>query len=145
MYWYKKCLSQYADFTGRARRKEYWMFYLFNVLIFLGFGVISALLSYLMGEAGAIIAVVIFVVYSLAIFIPGLAVTVRRLHDIDKSGWWLLLAFIPFGGLVLFVFYCIDGTPSPNRFGASPKGLDWRPSTSTEANVNINTNPSIVE
>ncbi|MBS7782526.1 DUF805 domain-containing protein, partial [Providencia stuartii] len=68
-----------------------------------------------------IVALVLLMIYCVAILIPSLAVTVRRLHDIDKSGWWYLLTFIPFGGLVIFVFTCLDGTPGNNRFGSNPK------------------------
>ena len=74
------------------------------------------------GEAGIIVlAPVYFLVYTLILFVPFLAVNVRRLHDVDKSGWWLLIHFVPFGPLVLLVFFCQDGDSGPNRYGPNPK------------------------
>ena len=131
-------LRKYADFTGRARRTEFW---LFALLIFLIEVVFMALLSavggsaFLIGDPAAAAAVqmngaigavlLIHFAVMLALLVPSLAVTFRRLHDTNRRGWWILLSFIPLiGALVLFIFYLLDGTPGPNRFGEDPKGRD---------------------
>ena len=102
MYWYLQALKKYAVFSGRARRMEYWFFFLFNFLISILLGLVDAVTGTLNAEAG----VGLFgAIYGLAVLIPGIAVTVRRLHDTGRSGWWFLLIFIPIiGGLVLLVF-----------------------------------------
>ena len=113
MNWYLKVLRQYADFNGRARRTEYWMFVLFNFI----FSVIANLLDYLFGTI-----YVFSGIYALAVFIPSLAVTVRRLHDINKSGWMILVAFIPvIGAIWLFILLVMEGTPGENQYGSNPK------------------------
>src|SRR5688572_10705978 len=127
MHWMLMPLRRYADFTGRSRRKEYWSFFLFNMLI--GFAVWALLaITYLAGlseTAMTTIMTPVFILYglaALAFFIPGFAVTIRRLHDTDRSGWSILLGLIPLvGAIVLLVVYCTEGTPGPNRFGPDPK------------------------
>ena len=113
MNWYLKCLNQYADFKGRARRKEYWMFVLFNALV-----------SIVVEGIGYVIGLDFLVsLYALAVFIPMLAVSVRRLHDIGKSGWWYLLGFIPLvGSIILLIWYCKDSTEA-NEWGPNPKDI----------------------
>jgi uncharacterized membrane protein YhaH (DUF805 family) len=119
-------LRRYADFSGRSRRREYWMFQLFiwGCLLVM-FGVFAAVGGGLGGSGGGAIAAVmlgIMGLFFLGLFIPALAVTVRRFHDQDKSGWFILLNFIPYvGGIVVFVFMCIEGTKGQNRFGQDPK------------------------
>ena len=117
MSWYIKVLKNYAVFNGRARRKEYWMFVLFNLI----FGLLLALID----EIGGLYAGdwgVLSGIYSLAVLIPGLAVTVRRLHDTNRSGWWVLINLILFiGGIILIVFLAQDGTPNENKYGPNPK------------------------
>lgn len=114
MNWYLEVLNKYAVFTGRARRQEYWMFVLFNIIIAIALAFIDGLLF---GEAGLLGGG-----YSLAILIPGLAVSVRRLHDTDRSGWWLLISFIPLiGAIILIVLLATEGMPGDNRFGSNPK------------------------
>lgn len=119
MNWYLHVLKNYATFSGRARRKEYWMFFLFNVLISLGLGVLDVVagtysVEYETGFFSAL--------YSLLVLIPSIAVSVRRLHDTNRSGWWIVISLIPIiGVLVLFVFTCLDSQPGTNRFGANPK------------------------
>lgn len=104
------CFRKYADFTGRARRSEYWYFYLFDALV-------SAGLAVIFGEDSAILAL-----YSLAVLLPGLAVTWRRLHDIGKSGLWALISIIPLiGGLLLLVWTCRDSEAGANTYGENPK------------------------
>lgn len=124
MEWYLSVLRKYATFEGRARRKEYWMFTLFNVLIIMGL----SLVDYMIGtfDAEADIGL-LGGIYSLGVLIPSLAVGVRRLHDTDRSGWWLLLTFLPFlGAIILLIFFVLDGTPGQNRFGENPKQLNER-------------------
>jgi uncharacterized membrane protein YhaH (DUF805 family) len=105
-------LSKYATFSGRARRSEYWWFYLAYVLAYVVAAIIDALLGVMVLE----------VVIVLAVLIPSLAVTVRRLHDVGRSAWWLLIALIPLAGpIVLLVFSCEDSQAGPNRWGPSPK------------------------
>ena len=101
MEWYLKVLSQYADFEGRARRKEYWMFTLFHGIAAVILVVIDLLLF---GDPAFF-----YGVYILGTLIPAFAVSVRRLHDIGKSGWWILISFIPIiGGLIIFIFTVMD-------------------------------------
>ncbi|XHR29112.1 MAG: DUF805 domain-containing protein [Chthoniobacteraceae bacterium] len=121
MDWYIAVLKNYAVFSGRARRKEYWYFFLFNFIITLILAVIASLL-------GAIPHTEAFNLlnglYSLAVLIPSIAVTVRRLHDTDRSGWWILISFIPLvGAIVLLVFTIQDSTPGDNQYGPNPKEI----------------------
>lgn len=118
MDWYLKVLKNYFGFSGRSRRKEYWMFFLFNVIVAFVLGLVDGVLG-LTTETGL---GMLGLLYSLAVLIPGLAVGVRRLHDIDKSGWWTLIIFLPLiGAIVLLVFAATEGTSGDNRFGPDPK------------------------
>lgn len=113
MNWYLKVLNQYADFAGRARRKEYWMFVLFNALFAFLATSIDQVLGYDVGISG---------LYSLAVFIPTLAVGVRRLHDINKSGWMILVGLIPLVGWIwLIVLSATEGESGVNQYGNNPK------------------------
>ena len=117
MEWYKKVLSNYATFSGRARRTEYWMFILINIVISFVLGIVDYLL---LGDDGGFLGLI----YSLAILIPSIAVLVRRLHDTNRTGWWVLLAFIPLiGMLVLLIFAVLEGDKSVNDYGPDPKGV----------------------
>ena len=107
------CLNQYAGFSGRARRSEYWFFVLFAFLAYL----IAAVLGVAAPSVGRLLMLVVM----LGLFLPGLAVSVRRLHDTGRPGWWLLINLVPFGGIVTLVFTCLDSEPHPNRYGPSPK------------------------
>ncbi|MBE8737205.1 DUF805 domain-containing protein [Aeromonas veronii] len=114
MNWYISVLKQYAVFSGRARRTEYWMFVLCNVIVMLLLGMVDKLIS---GDNELISSI-----YSLAVLLPSLAVAARRLHDTDRSAWWLLLGLIPIiGTLVLIYFMVCNGQQGPNRFGDDPK------------------------
>jgi uncharacterized membrane protein YhaH (DUF805 family) len=121
MNWYLAALKKYATFEGRARRKEFWFFALFNFLAI----VLLALIDGVLGTFSEEVGLGLFSgIYVLAIFIPSIAVTVRRLHDTDRSAWWILLSFFPLiGGLVLLVFEVLDSTPGENRYGPNPKGV----------------------
>lgn len=112
MDWYLKALKNYVSFSGRARRREYWNFVLFNALI-------AVVLSVVDGQLGQ---PVLAPLYILAVLLPGLAVSVRRLHDTGRSGWWLLISLVPIvGGIILLVFMFLDSEPGANRYGMSPK------------------------
>jgi len=113
--WYLKCIKQqYADFDGRARRTEYWMFTLVNILI-----------SIVVTIVGRIIHVpVLGSLYGLAVLVPGIAVGVRRMHDIGKSGWWVLIALIPLIGTIwIIILLATNGDQGSNQYGADPKAM----------------------
>jgi uncharacterized membrane protein YhaH (DUF805 family) len=114
MSWFVKCLQNYVTFSGRARRKEFWMFFIFYMIF-------AVVIGFVEGLAG-METPVLSCIYGLALLLPSLSVLVRRLHDIDKSGWWFWIALVPFvGGIVLLVFECMEGTKGDNRFGPDPK------------------------
>lgn len=116
MNWYLKVLKQYADFSGRARRTEYWMFALFNFLFVIAAAIVGSVIGGVTGYG------VVVGLYGFAMLIPGLAVTVRRLHDLNKSGWNILLGLIPLvGAIILLVYYCTEGTLGENAYGPNPK------------------------
>ena len=121
MNWYLKALNQYADFNGRARRKEYWMFFLFNMV----FAVLASLIDIAAGTANLDSGSGVFQgIYSLAVLIPGLALGVRRLHDVGKSGWMLLIALIPIiGAIWLLVLMVTDSKEGTNKWGENPKDV----------------------
>lgn len=113
MEWYIRVLENYAVFEGRAHRTEYWMFVLINLFIIIGITLLEGALR-TQGIIGSL--------YSLAVLIPSIAVSVRRLHDIGRSGWWLLISLLPLlGTLVLLVFHCLDSEPGENDYGPDPK------------------------
>jgi uncharacterized membrane protein YhaH (DUF805 family) len=119
--WMTLPLKRYTDFSGRSRRKEYWMFLLGVLIVAIVLGIIEGILGLsgmVAGAYGPLTAL-----FLLGIIVPSIAVQVRRFHDQDKSGWFVLLSLIPFlGGLIVLVFMCLEGTKGPNRFGADPKG-----------------------
>ena len=122
MNWYMDVLKKYAQFSGRSRRKEYWFFVLFNIII-------SVLLTIVDGFIGTFDVDsgwgMLSGIYSLAVFIPSLAVGFRRLHDTGRSAWWLLLFLIPIiGTIVIIVFLALDSEEGENQYGASPKLAD---------------------
>jgi uncharacterized membrane protein YhaH (DUF805 family) len=119
MNWYIEVLKKYAVFSGRARRKEYWFFCLFSVLIAFVLGIVDGIIAGSGSEGGLGL---FGVIYSLAVFVPSVAVSVRRLHDTGKSGWFLLLGLIPLiGAIVLLVFMVFDSEEGGNKYGSNPK------------------------
>jgi uncharacterized membrane protein YhaH (DUF805 family) len=111
--------TNYASFAGRATRSEYWWFQLFNVLVIVAVYVVLVAVLFA-GRSYTLFGIIAggLVIYALATFIPNLAVTVRRLHDSDKSGWWLLISFVPYiGAIVLFIFMLLPSSPGMNQFG----------------------------
>jgi uncharacterized membrane protein YhaH (DUF805 family) len=115
MHWYLEVLKKYTLFTGRARRSEFWHFALFNAAAVVALGVVDAILRKIIGIGP------FGMVYGLAVLVPGIAVSIRRLHDTDRSGWWLLLGLVPLVGLVLIVFLVENSMTSTNRYGQNPK------------------------
>jgi uncharacterized membrane protein YhaH (DUF805 family) len=117
MEWILAPLKKYADFSGRARRKEFWPYIGVVYVIFL------ALLTPTTGNPGSSLGIV-GALFGLAILLPTIGVFVRRLHDLDKSGWWYLINFVPIvGGIILLVICIPEGTQGPNQFGPDPKAV----------------------
>ena len=113
MDYYKLAFQRFSDFSGRSRRSEYWYFVLFNMLVAIGLFLVD---SMIWGYP------ILYFLYAVAVIVPSIAVAVRRMHDIGKSGWWLLITFVPFvGGIILLVFLATDGIPGPNQWGNNPK------------------------
>ncbi|MDB5439404.1 MAG: hypothetical protein JWM33_1831 [Caulobacteraceae bacterium] len=127
-------LQKYAVFQGRASRTEYWLWFLFMVAVAFVFYILEVLTGgrphmdpatfrMVMPTGLGMGIYVLQIVFNLAVLIPGLAVAVRRLHDTNRSGWWILIGLIPLiGAVVLLIFFLIDSTPGTNRFGPNPKG-----------------------
>ncbi|MBC7271754.1 MAG: DUF805 domain-containing protein [Streptomyces sp.] len=112
MSWFIEVIKKYAVFSGRARRKEYWMFVLFYLIFYVVLAAVGA----------AIDAVWLPVLLTVALLLPGLGVNVRRLHDTGRSGWWILIGLVPLvGSIVMLVFTCSDSQPGPNQYGPNPK------------------------
>ncbi len=113
MHWYLDVLKNYTGFSGRARRTELWMFWLINLGVVIGLTIVESII----GLPGVLSGL-----YNLAVLLPSIAVGLRRLHDTDRTGWWLLIAFVPFiGAIVLLIFFCIEGTKGDNQYGPDPK------------------------
>jgi len=116
MNWYLKVLKQYVDFSGRARRTEYWMFVLMNLLFSITLGLIDYLMGTMVMGSG-----ILGGLYSLAVLIPSLAVIARRLHDIGKSGKWFLIIFTVVGAIWLLILLLRKGQAGDNQYGSDPK------------------------
>ena len=120
MAWYLLAWQRATEFSGRSRRKEYWYFQLFNAIVMIFLGLFAIAFS----DQGkpAMIPFGLMFAYGFVAFVPSLAVTIRRLHDIGKSGWWYCIAFVPLiGGLILLVFTLLDSDPDRNEYGPNPK------------------------
>lgn len=128
----KSVFRQYVGFSGRARRSEYWWFTLFAALVTLvpytaGFAALAASASNDpegQPDPAAAVPFLLVGLIGLALLLPSLAVSVRRLHDVGRSGWWYLLSFVPFGGIVVLVFAVMDSEPGATQYGPNPKGAD---------------------
>ncbi|MFL5297531.1 MAG: DUF805 domain-containing protein [Phenylobacterium sp.] len=117
-------LRKYATFTGRARRMEYWLFWLFAVILQFVVGLLTGGFGSDPMHPAVGLGLIVYCLIALALFVPSIAVGVRRLHDTERSGWWLLIAFIPIiGALVLLVFFLLEGTRGPNKYGPDPKDV----------------------
>ena len=114
----RTCWKKYGDFDGRAVRSEFWWWVLFMALVHFAAAIVLTIVLIIFQNVGFLqwLSVLIFMVIVLAFILPSIAVSVRRLHDRDLSGWFYLLGFVPFGGLVLFIFYVLPGTLGPNRY-----------------------------
>jgi len=108
MEWYLVVLKKYAEFNGRARRKEFWMFILINLIISIVFNILASIASFFS---------IIGLLYSLAVLVPNIAVGVRRMHDTGRPGWWIIIPIIN------IIYACEDSKPGPNQYGPNPKGL----------------------
>ena len=119
MYWYLEVLKKYAVISGRARRREYWFFFLFNALISLALASIDNSMGMLDASVGL---GVLGGLYTLAVMLPSVTVGVRRLHDTGRSGWWILISLVPIvGAIVLVIFLATSGQEGDNQFGPDPK------------------------
>jgi uncharacterized membrane protein YhaH (DUF805 family) len=117
MNWYLAVLKKYTVFDGRASRTEFWMFALFNFIALIVISVLGAILA----GKGSVIGSALMLLYALGTLLPNIGVAIRRLHDTGRSGWWILLAFVPFiGFVVLLVFYILESQPGDNEYGPSP-------------------------
>lgn len=128
MEWMLLPLKRYADFSGRSRRKEYWLFTLATVVAyFVLFAILMGTINFETGEGSVFSGIfgLMFVLFAFALLVPTLAVQVRRFHDQDKSGWLVLLNLIPYlGSLIVLVMMCLEGTAAENAYGPDPKGSD---------------------
>ncbi|CAG1000904.1 Inner membrane protein YhaH [Burkholderiales bacterium] len=121
MDWFLMALKKYAVFEGRSRRREYWFYALFCVIISIVLGLVDMMLGLWSDENGIGL---LSGVFSLGVLIPSLAVGARRLHDTGRSGWWLLIGLIPLiGMIVLIIFFVFDSQPGTNAYGPNPKGV----------------------
>lgn len=119
MNWYMTAFKKYATFSGRARRKEYWYFVLFNLISLIIINFIDIMIGTFDAAAGIGL---LGGLYAVLAFLPTLSVAVRRLHDTGRTGWWLLLYLIPLvGAIVIFVFLVLDSEPNENKYGNNPK------------------------
>ena len=118
MNWYLGVLKKYAVFSGRAQRSEYWYFILFNMIVSIILTILDGMFGLYNAQAGL---GVLSGIYALAVFIPGLAVLIRRLHDIGKSGWWFFIVLIPIIGIILLIVWLATDSKEDNVYGSNPK------------------------
>lgn len=127
LYWFKKVVVEnYANFTGRARRSEFWYFSLFKLIIPIIILIPCVILTIIFSDnvyapAFMVSFLVFFIIFEILLIIPTLAVSARRLHDIGYSGWMQLISLIPGGGIVLLIFFLMDTQPMTNQWGPNPK------------------------
>jgi uncharacterized membrane protein YhaH (DUF805 family) len=121
-YWKNVITKNYANFSGRARRSEYWYYTLMNVIILIGLQILIAVCAFNQLGAASMILGIVYLLYALGTLVPSLAVGVRRLHDVGKSGWYLLVSLIPIvGSIWLLVLLCTDSEAGENGWGPNPK------------------------
>jgi len=128
---YVDAMRRYFDFNGRTSRAEFWYF----TLVVTGIGIIALIVDLALGN-GQDAPLYITALWMIPHYIPWLAAAVRRLHDIDRTGWWVLIGMIPLGQLILLIFYCQPSAPAVNRFGSAPAGNGAQPATSMHAQTN---------
>ena len=115
--WFLVALKKYAVFSGRARRKEYWMYMLFYLIIAIVLAIVDSMIMSSEGGIGILGAI-----FALGMLLPSIGVTVRRLHDTNRSGWWILISFVPFVGIFILLYFMIkEGDSGDNQYGADPK------------------------
>ena len=145
MKWYLKVLNQYSDFSGRASREEYWMFALFNFIFLIVPCFLMGLFIETDFEEAAYILAILLGLYLLFIIIPSLALTVRRLHDTGRSGWFYFICIVPYvGGLILFIFTVLESEQSTNEYGEVPNGLN-KPIISKSEKVEIKQSSKLIK
>ena len=121
-YWKKAFAKNYANFNGRARRSEYWYYTLMNIIIVVGIQILTGIFAAMQSGVIAMVFGALYIIFALASIVPSLAVTVRRLHDIGKSGSFFFIAFIPLiGSIWLLVLMCTEGNTGENAYGPDPK------------------------
>jgi uncharacterized membrane protein YhaH (DUF805 family) len=113
----RTCLSKYADFSGRARRSEYWWFFLFTVIVSIVAGIIDGVVGSDVANGYGVVTIIV----ALALLLPSLAVSARRLHDTGKSGWWILLGIIPLVGFIVLLVFYVQDSHGDNKYGPNPK------------------------
>ena len=119
MNWYLEAFKKYAFFQGRSGRKEYWIFVLFNIIVSMVLGYIDRLTGTFVADTGFGI---LSAIYTLAVIVPGIAVSVRRLHDTGRSGWWFLVTIVPVIGFFVFLYFMVlDSDPGANKYAPPPK------------------------
>ena len=122
----RSVLSQYATFSGRARRSEFWFFQWFCFIAIITAGIVGAVIGAIIGgtESAMTFGVILYYLCALALILPTLAVTVRRLHDIGRSGWWILIGLVPFIGAIIMLIFNITDSKPDNQYGPNPKGFN---------------------
>jgi len=121
MHWYTDVLKKYVEFSGRARRQEYWMFFLISFIV----SVVLSGIDRAIGTSNSSGSGLLQGIYGLAVLLPTLGVNARRLHDTNRSGWWMLLWLIPIlGWIPIIIFLAQDGTPADNKYGPDPKAAE---------------------
>jgi len=121
MDWFFEVIGKYADFSGRARRSEYWWFFLIQMILAFALFLADGILGFWIPQLGM---GVLSAVMTAGLFVPSIAVTARRLHDVGLSGWWQLALFVPLAGLFVFLYFALrDSIPGRNDYGPNPKGV----------------------
>ncbi|NGM61129.1 DUF805 domain-containing protein [Sphingobacterium sp. SGG-5] len=138
MEWFLKVVrDNYANFEGRARRKEYWMYTLYVFVLYLALSLVVSIISWVSSTLGGLLSFVLWIAY-LGLLIPSLGVTVRRLHDTGKPTWYVILAFIPLVNLYILYLLILEGDKGPNAYGPDPKSEEHLDPFSGSQNINSN-------